>query len=33
MADLWGMSARMCTQSFVVFRCILRKPYGFLENW
>ena len=32
MVDLWGMSAQMCVQSFVVMRCILRKPWGFLEN-
>jgi len=24
--DLWAMSARMCMQSFVALRCILRKP-------
>jgi len=23
--DLWAMSARMCTQSFVALRCVLRK--------
>ena len=33
MVDLWAMSARTCVQSFVALRCILRKPYGFLENW
>jgi len=25
------MSAQMCVQSFVALRCILRKPYGFLD--
>ena len=29
--DLWAMSARMCTQSFVALCCILRKSYGFLD--
>ena len=27
------MSVRMCTQSFVALRCLLRKPWGFIENW
>jgi len=25
------MAARMCTQSFVALRCVLRKPWGFLD--
>ena len=24
MVDLWAMSARMCMQSFVTFRCVLK---------
>ena len=31
MVDLWAISARMCMQYFVALRCILRKPYGFLD--
>jgi len=26
MVDLWAMSAGMCTQRFIVLRCVLRKP-------